>query len=124
MTTEKIGSALSFQSEREDPRGHPVALSVRYEPEGEKRTSSPGSLEAFLTERYCLYTIRRKGDVLARISTTRLGGSAKLRSSSLRPTHQRLARALQPSTVDQIGQGRGCLLKRQPRRSAVVRYEG
>jgi uncharacterized protein YqjF (DUF2071 family) len=43
----------SFEASRIGADG--VAFSARYRPEGPIRTAEPGSLEHFLTERYCLY---------------------------------------------------------------------
>lgn len=37
---------------------------ARYRPAGEAFTAAPGTLEYFLTERYCLYTVLRGGRVL------------------------------------------------------------
>jgi uncharacterized protein len=47
---------VRYSSERTSRRARPAALSARYGPEGEVFNAAPGSLEHFLTERYCLYT--------------------------------------------------------------------
>jgi uncharacterized protein len=41
--------------------GAPAALRAVYAPTGEARPPAPGTLEHFLTERYCLYTTDRRG---------------------------------------------------------------
>jgi len=57
MSCERRGSALTFRSRRVDRRGREAELSVVYEPRGEPSHARPATLEHFLTERYCLYTI-------------------------------------------------------------------
>lgn len=44
-------------------RAGAASLSVRYRPAGDVLYARPGSLEHFLTERYCLYTASRTGRV-------------------------------------------------------------
>ncbi len=48
---------IRYSSERTSRRARPAAFSARYGPEGEVFNAAPGSLEYFLTERYCLYTL-------------------------------------------------------------------
>jgi len=55
---------FSYVSERTDPRGAPAAFRGRYAPLGAHRHAEPGSLEAWLVERYRLYTVDR-GQVYA-----------------------------------------------------------
>ena len=50
-------SAISFRSLRR--RHLDTAFDVTYRPVGEPSTATPGTLEYFLTERYCLYTVSR-----------------------------------------------------------------
>lgn len=64
MAAERAGQAFSFRSERVDPRGHAAAFSALYEPDGDQVKAPAGSLEAFLVERYCLYSIAEGGEVL------------------------------------------------------------
>lgn len=47
--------------------GRPARLSGTYRPEGAPRSPEPGSLAHFLTERYCLYSLRDGGLVRAEI---------------------------------------------------------
>jgi uncharacterized protein len=51
------GDEVTFMSERISKDGPDAAFDARYAPLGEAQTASPGSLEYFLTERYCLYTL-------------------------------------------------------------------
>jgi hypothetical protein len=46
---------LQYRSRRTDARGRPAELSVRYRPTGPITRAKPGSLDHWLTERYCLY---------------------------------------------------------------------
>ncbi len=63
MSVEHQSDAVRYSSERrEGPR--PAEFRARYRPTAEARPSLPGSLEHWLTERYCLFTANRKGNVL------------------------------------------------------------
>src|SRR5215218_1020008 len=48
---------IEYRSERTDPRGAPAAFRGRYRARGGHRHADPGSLEAWLVERYRLYTV-------------------------------------------------------------------
>jgi uncharacterized protein YqjF (DUF2071 family) len=48
---------FEYHSARDDPRGGPAVLRARYRPLGGHRHPAPGSLEAWLVERYRLYTV-------------------------------------------------------------------
>lgn len=48
---------VEYESERLGRSVAPARLSVRYRPAGEIFTAEPGSLEDFLTARYCLYAV-------------------------------------------------------------------
>lgn len=61
MSIEKEDDWFRYRSEREDGSGEFVG---RYRPVGEPATPPPGSLEAFLVERYALYVVLRSGQVL------------------------------------------------------------
>jgi uncharacterized protein YqjF (DUF2071 family) len=52
---------VSYLSERRDENGVDALLTASYEPDGGVFQAEPGSLEYFLTERYCLYTVGRDG---------------------------------------------------------------
>ena len=54
---------IGYRSDRRDPRGAPAAFHARYQPTGGVRHAEPGSLEAWLVERYRLYTVDDEGRV-------------------------------------------------------------
>jgi uncharacterized protein len=60
MTTGEDGWT-TFRSRRRDGRAE---LNARYRPAGPAAAPAPGTLEAFLTERYTLFTVLRNGKVL------------------------------------------------------------
>ena len=55
MSADLAGGEVDFASERVG--GRQAALQARYRPQGEAAPPTPGSLEHFLTERYCLFTM-------------------------------------------------------------------
>lgn len=58
MSVNRMGETLRYSSRRlEGPR--PAEFLARYRPMSTSRLREPGSLEHFLTERYCLYTVDR-----------------------------------------------------------------
>jgi uncharacterized protein len=58
MSIKSLGENFEYSSSRrEDPR--PAAFRARYRPVAPARRREEGSLEHFLTERYCLYTVRK-----------------------------------------------------------------
>jgi uncharacterized protein YqjF (DUF2071 family) len=58
------GDEIDFASERTQSDGPPARLAVGYEAAGPAFEPAPGSLEHFLTERYCLYTLDESQRVL------------------------------------------------------------
>jgi uncharacterized protein YqjF (DUF2071 family) len=48
---------LQYRSRRADSRGRPAELSIRYRPTGPISRAKAGSLDHWLTERYCLYAV-------------------------------------------------------------------
>jgi hypothetical protein len=58
--SERAGAppVIDYRTERLPPGPRPATCEARYAPEGEARTSAPGSLEHFLVERYSLFTVR------------------------------------------------------------------
>ncbi|HZA58084.1 MAG TPA: DUF2071 domain-containing protein [Solirubrobacterales bacterium] len=52
-----LRGGIEFSSERRSSDGPPAAFAARYAPAGEVSQVMLGSLEYFLTERYCLYTL-------------------------------------------------------------------
>jgi hypothetical protein len=55
MRVERLGARIRYSSARSERDGDPVVFSAIYEPAGESFRAAPGTLEHFLTERYCLY---------------------------------------------------------------------
>ncbi len=60
MTLERRGNALRYESMRR--RRQRAQFTASYEPRGVPFAASLGSIEYFLTERYCLYHYNRRGD--------------------------------------------------------------
>ncbi len=56
MRAAEAGGRIDYGSSRRGAHERPFVLEVRYRPAGEVFTAAPGSLEHFLTERYCLYS--------------------------------------------------------------------
>lgn len=56
-------SSIEYDSLREDRRGRPARFSAVYGPNGNPSTAEPGSLDHFLTERYCLYSCSSAGSL-------------------------------------------------------------
>ena len=54
---------VRYESVRRDARAEPARFAARYRGIGSVRRAPPGSLEEFLTERYCLYAADRAGRV-------------------------------------------------------------
>jgi uncharacterized protein YqjF (DUF2071 family) len=57
MHWEREGTELRYRSERTDGRGPPASLRLNYRVFGDYHHARPGSLEAWLSERYCLFTV-------------------------------------------------------------------
>lgn len=63
MSCQVSGDTVSYRSARTHRRAPGAEFSGRYKPVGEAIDSEPGSLERFLTERYCLYSADPQGRV-------------------------------------------------------------
>jgi uncharacterized protein YqjF (DUF2071 family) len=57
------GVLVHYVSTRADARGGAAAFAARYSPDGPEFRAAPGSLESFLTDRYCLYSADKHGRV-------------------------------------------------------------
>ena len=57
------GGWIHYTSFRIHPRAAPAEFDGRYRPTGDAYPSPPGSLESWLTDRYCLYTVTPRGQV-------------------------------------------------------------
>ena len=55
MTAVSAGRAIAYTSARRDGDAQPARWRARYEPVGDVYSAATGSLDHFLTERYCLY---------------------------------------------------------------------
>jgi hypothetical protein len=56
MSLKQLGPVITYASRRVDRRGEPMKFEAEWEIGGELPRTKPGSLEFFLTERYCLFT--------------------------------------------------------------------
>jgi uncharacterized protein YqjF (DUF2071 family) len=57
MSVQAVDGGVAYDSRRHDTESEPAAWKGRYAPVGSVTTAAPGSLEYFLTERYCLFTV-------------------------------------------------------------------
>jgi uncharacterized protein YqjF (DUF2071 family) len=57
MMVKRRQQAVSYRSHRVDRDARPAELALTYSPLGEPFNAAPGTLEHFLIERYCLYTL-------------------------------------------------------------------
>jgi uncharacterized protein YqjF (DUF2071 family) len=64
MRIERAGGQVRYRSDRAAGTGAPAGLRVSYAPSGAVLAPAPGTLEHWLTERYCLYTVGRRGRIL------------------------------------------------------------
>ena len=63
MSCHASGEEVDYRSVRTHRGAPEVKFAARYRPVGEPSESGKGSIENFLTERYCLYSADRKGNV-------------------------------------------------------------
>jgi uncharacterized protein YqjF (DUF2071 family) len=63
MRVENTGGAIRYSSRRTSAKTPPPAFVGSYRPTGPVHAPAPGSLEYFLTERYCLYTVDSRSRV-------------------------------------------------------------
>ncbi|MBA2693755.1 MAG: DUF2071 domain-containing protein [Rubrobacter sp.] len=67
MSCERKGDTVEYRSVRTHRNALEAEFIGRYRPTGEVEDTKPGSIEEFLTERYCLYAARRgvvkRGDI-------------------------------------------------------------
>jgi uncharacterized protein YqjF (DUF2071 family) len=61
MSIDRHSKRIRYESERLSADGEPAGFAAEYAPAGASFQAAPGSLEYFLTERYCLYTIDETG---------------------------------------------------------------
>jgi uncharacterized protein YqjF (DUF2071 family) len=58
------GRSISYRLDRTDHRYGEARLEADYEGRGAAAETTPGSLEQFLLERYCLFAVRESGEIL------------------------------------------------------------
>jgi uncharacterized protein len=63
MTCEQVGEDIQYSSIRTHRSSAPATFEGQYRPTGSVYHSTPGTLESWLTERYCLYAANRKGNI-------------------------------------------------------------
>jgi uncharacterized protein YqjF (DUF2071 family) len=61
MSIDRRPERIRYESERVSADGEPARFAAEYAPSGASFEAAPGSLEYFLTERYCLYTVDETG---------------------------------------------------------------
>jgi uncharacterized protein YqjF (DUF2071 family) len=64
MSARPAGDRMDYRSERASRDGPPARLQATYEPIGEPFQAADGSIEQFLAERYCLYTLDERRRVV------------------------------------------------------------
>ncbi len=63
MTVHANDAGIHYESTRTHRAAPPAEFRATYRPIGEPRPASPGSIEHWLAERYCLYSADRRGRV-------------------------------------------------------------
>ncbi len=58
-----VGDTVEYSSRRSHSGAAPAEFVARYRPDGPIYQAAPGSLESWLTGRYCLYAANRRGQV-------------------------------------------------------------
>jgi uncharacterized protein len=64
MSARRRGSSVHYESERIESSGPPARLRAHYGPSGPLLAIDDGSLERWLSERYCLYVVDERGRAL------------------------------------------------------------
>jgi uncharacterized protein len=64
MTVELEGETVRYRSVRQDNQAIPAEFQASYRPKGEVYRAVPGTLDHWLTERYCLYSAREPGQTV------------------------------------------------------------
>lgn len=70
MHAAERGDGVDYRSERVAADGPPAVLEAGYGPSGPESYATPGTLEHFLTERYCLLQVRSGSPWTATRSST------------------------------------------------------
>lgn len=64
MTARRQDGTIAYRSTRIDSSGPPAEFHARYGPTGPRQPTAEGSLERWLSERYCLYVVDERGRAL------------------------------------------------------------
>jgi uncharacterized protein YqjF (DUF2071 family) len=64
MAVVRNGDSIEYRSDRRDGRGRPASLDVRYRPIGPVKPAEPGSLDAWLTDRWRVFAPDVSGRIL------------------------------------------------------------
>jgi uncharacterized protein len=64
MSARRVGQEINYSSERVSNDGPAARFGATYRASGESHVARPGSLEHWLSERYCLYTLDDRRKVL------------------------------------------------------------
>ena len=99
MSVTRQDDTIIYNSQRSRSKDPPAAYRARYRPTGPAACSTPGSLPHWLTERYCLYTLNRRGQVY-RVDIHH--GPWSLQPAELETIHDSMARShgiLLPNTA-------------------------
>jgi uncharacterized protein YqjF (DUF2071 family) len=94
MSALRHGDRIDYSSSRRDDEQRPYVFRASYEPAGEVSPAAPGSLEAFLTERYCLYSVDDGGLRRAEIHHPPWplqAAEAEIELNTMAPDHIRLS---------------------------------
>jgi len=65
MRIAEDGGGVAYTSERTDPDGAPARFAARYRPVGPAAAAAPETIDAWLVERYRLYTVGPRGGLYA-----------------------------------------------------------
>jgi hypothetical protein len=63
MSVERDGDTIEYRSTRTDARGRPAILAIDYGPTGPVESATPGSFEAWLTDRQRLFAPDERGRI-------------------------------------------------------------
>ena len=63
IATDRADGSVRYSARRTSGDGPPAEFEARYRPEGELRPLESGTLERWLTERYCLYTLNERQQI-------------------------------------------------------------
>ncbi|MPY88000.1 MAG: DUF2071 domain-containing protein [Luteitalea sp.] len=96
MQVEQRGDGIHYVSRRNSDKAPAAELVATYRPTGPVFHPREGSLEYFLTERYCLYTVNKKGDMFTveihhpawplQVADAEIAANSMAESAGIQPT--------------------------------------